>query len=262
MAPRAIWKAAIVLGEVRVPVKLYSAVQDVRVHFRLLHADDLAPVTARMVDPASGRAVPRDEIRRGLEIDEGVFVVLTDEERRALEPPPSREIHVEQVVEAAAIEPRWLDRPYLLGPDGDDDAYFALVSELDAGGLAAVARWVMRKRTTHGVVQAAGGALMLVTLHYAEQIVPLDRIRPEPARAPEPRELKLAEQLVSALEGPFDPADYHDETQQRLRALIEAKQRGEELEAAPAEAPVEPAASLADALQASLRAGQEAARAG
>jgi non-homologous end joining protein Ku len=38
MAARAMWKADLALGEIKVPVKLYSAVQDSKVHFRLLHA--------------------------------------------------------------------------------------------------------------------------------------------------------------------------------------------------------------------------------
>ena len=38
MAARAMWKADLALGELKVPVKLYAAVQDAKVHFRLLHA--------------------------------------------------------------------------------------------------------------------------------------------------------------------------------------------------------------------------------
>ena len=44
MAARAMWKADLSLGEIKVPVKLYAAVQDAKVHFRLLHAADHAPV--------------------------------------------------------------------------------------------------------------------------------------------------------------------------------------------------------------------------
>ncbi|HUF13841.1 MAG TPA: hypothetical protein VMN78_12120 [Longimicrobiales bacterium] len=59
MAARAIWKAQIDLGEISVPVKLYSAVSDRTVHFRLLDPDTLTPISQRMVDSESGEAIRR-----------------------------------------------------------------------------------------------------------------------------------------------------------------------------------------------------------
>ena len=56
MAARAMWKADLALGEIKVPVKLYAAVQDTKVHFRLLHAADHTPVKQQMVDPETERA--------------------------------------------------------------------------------------------------------------------------------------------------------------------------------------------------------------
>jgi non-homologous end joining protein Ku len=44
MAARAIWKGVIRIGTLSVPVKLYSAIQDRKVHFRLLHKTDHQPV--------------------------------------------------------------------------------------------------------------------------------------------------------------------------------------------------------------------------
>src|SRR5208283_694177 len=55
-----------------------------------------------------------------------------------------------------------------------------------------------------------------------------------------PQEIKLAEQLVDNLSEEFQLKKYHDEFETRLRALIEAKQKGHEVTAAPhpARAPV------------------------
>ena len=44
MAARAIWKGVVKIGTQSVPVKLYSAVQERRIHFRLLHKTDHEPV--------------------------------------------------------------------------------------------------------------------------------------------------------------------------------------------------------------------------
>jgi DNA end-binding protein Ku len=48
-----------------------------------------------------------------------------------------------------------------------------------------------------------------------------------------PQEVKLAEQLVANLAEPFHLEKYQDEYQERLKALIEARQNGEEIAAAP-----------------------------
>ena len=45
-----------------------------------------------------------------------------------------------------------------------------------------------------------------------------------------PQEIKLAEQLIKSLSQPFKPKQYHDEFQERLRKLIEAKQHGKSIE--------------------------------
>lgn len=80
-AARAIWRGAIRFRNVDVPVRLYAAVQDRGVHFRLLHARDRTPVRQHMVNPSNGEEVPSDRVRRGLQVEPGVFVVLRKKER-------------------------------------------------------------------------------------------------------------------------------------------------------------------------------------
>src|SRR5688572_5876926 len=108
MAARAMWKADLALGELKVPVKLYSAVQDSKVHFRLLHSADHAPVKQQMVDPQTEQPVASQDTRKAVAVDRGVYVVLTEEEQAALTPKPSRLISVEQFVPTDAIDERWV----------------------------------------------------------------------------------------------------------------------------------------------------------
>jgi DNA end-binding protein Ku len=131
MTARAMWKAEVDIEDLRIPVKLYAAVADASVRFRLLHAKDHAPVKQQMVDPETDEPVAPEAIRRVIEVDRGTYVVIKPEEQAALEPKPSRSIAVERVVSADKIDERWFDRPYYLGPDGDDDAYFDLARALD-----------------------------------------------------------------------------------------------------------------------------------
>lgn len=253
------WKGVLRLGDVSVPVKFYSAVEDRDVHFRLLHAADGVPVEQRMVDPATGDVVPREAIRRGVEVEDDVFVMLSEEELEELDPGDGREIEIERFVPASDVDPRWYDRPYWLGPDGSTGRYAALAEALEASGRAGVARWVMRKKRYRGALGARDGHLLMLTLRSAQQVVVASDLEAPEGREAEPQEVELAEKLVAALEAPFDPERFENEHRQRVVELIAAKARGEAIEFAEAREPRREEASLADALAESLRSAGEAA---
>ncbi len=255
MAARAMWKADLALGEIKVPVKLYAAVRDTKVHFRLLHAADHAPVKQQMVDPETEQPVTSEQLQRAVALDRGVYVLLTEEEQAALAPKPSRLISVEQVVKSSAVDERWFDRPYYLGPDGDDEGYFALSEALKKREAIGVAHWVLRNKRYVGALQASGGYLLLDTLRYAQEIVEVAAVRPGANRAPDKREIALAEQLIGALEDRFDANEFRDEYQEQLQGLLAAKAAGKVVRF-----PKAPTAKQSDSLIASLQASLKGRR--
>lgn len=254
MGARAIWKAHICFGAVDVPVKLYSAVQDRAVHFRLLDARRHEPVKQHMVDPDTGDVVDSAEIRRAYQTDEGQLVILDEEDLAKATPEPSREIRVTHFVPPEQITHQWYDRPYFLGPDQDDDAYFALARALEKRGLQGVARWVMRNKEYAGALRSEGGYLMLITLRHAGEVVPASALPAPTGRALDEREIGMAKQLIAAMEDEFDIAAFHDEYRQRVLELVEAKAAGKVVRFPRAERR-QTETSLADVLQASLAAG-------
>lgn len=253
---RAIWKGVIRFGGAEVPVKLYAAVRDRSVHFRLLHEDTLTPVKQRMVDPVTGAVVPYDEIRRGYEVEEGVFVVLEEEELEELEPEKSRDIEITRFLDPDLINHQWYDRPYHLGPDGQDAAYFALVEALEKQGTEGVARWTMRNKEYVGALRAEDGHLVLITLRHAGEVISASALAPPKGRKPEARELDMAEQLISALAADFDPSAFADEYRDRVLELVEAKAEGKTVQLRQPERR-RAAGDLAASLEASLAAAKE-----
>jgi DNA end-binding protein Ku len=257
---RAMWKASLELGDVRVPVKLYAGVDDRRVHFRLLHAKDRAPVRQRMIDPRDEREVPSEEVRRGVELEEGLFVVLRGEELASVQPEASRRLELLRFVPPAAIDLSWYSRPYFLGPDGSDADYFALAEALRASERRGIARWVMRGQRHLGVLAPHGDHLALVALHAAGEVVAADRLARPGGSAVSAGERKLAEQLLATLDAPFDPADLRDEHRERVEKLIEAKREGRTFAVTEA-APPRARGDLGDVLRRSLAAARERRRA-
>jgi DNA end-binding protein Ku len=223
------WKGRIRFGEVDVPVKLYSAVQDRGVQFRLLHEKDREPVKQQMVHPETGRVVEYDEVRRAYETGDGDLIMLEDDELAELDPDPSRDIEVMRFVAPAAITHQWYDRPYYLGPDGADEAYFALVAALRKRGREGVARWVMRGKEYAGALRVEGEHLTLMTLRRAGEVVPASALPAPAGRALDRREINMAVQLVAALEDELDMTEYHDEYRERVLELVEAKSEGKVL---------------------------------
>ena len=226
MAARAIWKAELELGRTKVPVKMYSAVTDRTVHFRLLDPESLTPVKQRMVEPDSGREVKDEQVEKGYEVQPGLLVKLEDEELEKLEPKPSREIEIVAFVPDVEIDHRWYDRPYYLGPDGDVEAYFALAEALAKEGREGLARWTMRGKRYVGALRTEGPYLVLITLRHIEEVVDASALPRPKSAAPTKAEAKMAEQLVEMLRGPFEPEKYRDEYRDRVMELIEAKRKG------------------------------------
>ena len=226
MAARAIWKGEIQLGRTRVPVKMYSAVTDRTIRFRLLDPETLTPVSQRMVDPDSGREVKTAEVEKGYEVQPGLLVKLEAAELEKLEPKPSRDIEIVAFVPDAEIDHRWYDRPYYLGPDGDQESYFALAEALSKEGREGLARWTMRGKRYVGALRTEGPYLVLITLRHLEEVVDASALPRPQAAAPTKAEAKMAEQLVAMLRGSFEPEKYRDEYRDRVMELIEAKSKG------------------------------------
>lgn len=255
MTARAIFKATLHLGELEVPVRIYAAVEDLRVHFRLLHRDDLQPVVQQMVNPRTGEPVPPHEVRKGYEVEPGRYVVLEPEALESIEPPSDRRMEVMQVVPLGALPVEGFERPYWLGPDGSPDSFHALARALEEEGRAAIVGFTMRKRRYHGAVIGQDGQLALVTLADPRTLVRPSAPSADETKPLDPRQLQLAEQLVEIMRAPFDPSAHANEHRARVLELVERKKAGE---AIPTELPPPPAATvdLLRALEDSLRAAR------
>lgn len=226
MAARAIWKGELKVAAMKVPVKLYSAVQDQTVRFHILDDKSKTRVKQHMVEPENGKEVSTGEIQKGFEVEPGTFVILDAEELAKLEPEASREIEVTQFLPPKEIPPEYYDRPYYLGPDGDQESYFALAEALNNKEREGIARWVMRKQPYVGALRAEGDYLVLFTLRHTEEVLSAKDL-PRPAgRAPDKKELSMAKQLVELLRGEFDPKEFKDEYRGRVMEFVEKKAKG------------------------------------
>lgn len=252
MTIRAMWKGVIRFDAIRVPVKLYGAIEDRNVHFRLLHRGDLEPVHQLFVNPETDEVVPYAETGRAYIAESGERVLLNPSELATLEPQPSRDIEILGFLPQHVIDHRWYNRPYYLGPDEDSAEFFALADALEAMQVEGLARWVMRNKSHVGALQLYQGYPMLMSLHHSEEVIPVESLAAPEGPPLDPRELGMARQLIGMLEADFKPQEYHDEFRERVLAMLEAKAQGKQVArlAPPAQ---ERGMDVAQALEASIQ---------
>lgn len=252
MSIRAMWKGVIHFDSIQVPVKMYGAVEDRNVHFRLLHRQDLEPVHQLLVNPETDEVVPYENTGRAYITEAGDRVLLNPSELEALEPEPSRDIEILGFLPLHLIDHRWYDRPYYLGPDEDSADFFALADALEAMQVEGLARWVMRNKSYVGALQLYQGYPMLMSLHHTEEIVPAEALKPPEGPALDQRELGLARQLIEMLESEFQPQEYHDEFREHVLEMLAAKAQGKKVRKLAPKRP-EPSVDIRHALEASIQ---------
>ena len=258
---RAIWSGSISFGLVSVPVKAFSAVRDHSVHFNQLEKKTGARINYKKVSDKTGKEVPSEAIESGYEVASGKYVVVEDEELEKLRPRTSRTIDISDFVDLHQIDPIYYERTYWLGPDGEaaERPYRLLLAAMEAEGKAGIGTVVMRKKQYLAAIRPLDGALAMSTMRFADEVVPQKDVDALPGKGakPEPKELKLASQIIGSLATDWDPKRYHDTYTEELKNLIEAKAKGKEIviqEDAPAETNV---LDLMQALEASLEAARK-----
>jgi len=225
MAARAIWKGELKIGTATVPVKVYAGVQDRNVRFHVLQGRTKSRIKQQIVTEEK-KQVEKEEIRKGYEIDPGTFVIVETEELQKLKPRESRTIGFSRFVPVSAVGNEWYERPYYLVADGEPQKYFALVEALEKRNVLGIARWTMRAKSYVGALRVEDGYLVLMKLRYAEEVLPARDLPAPGGRALEPKELRMAEELIGALEGKFEPEQFRDEYRDRVMKFLAAKAKG------------------------------------
>ncbi len=226
--PRAIWSGAISFGLVNIPVKLYSAIKDTRVHFNRLHNKDLARVRNQMVCEAEDKVVQSEDVVRGYQVSPDHYVVVGDDELDALEPRATRAIEIVDFIDLKQIDPVYYNHPYYLVPEEEAERPYALlVKALADSGRAGIGKLVMRGKEYLAAIRPVDGLMLMETMHFADAVVDASELGELP-KQPEPseRELSMAKELIGALSTDFEPEKYHDTYRDEVMELIREKAEG------------------------------------
>jgi DNA end-binding protein Ku len=256
------WKGAIQFGLVTIPVKLYLATESsYTIRFNMLHAKDLARIQMKTWCPVEDEPISRTDTVKGYEYSPGEYVVITDEDLEKVPLKTVRSIEIEQFTKAddQDTNTRFVKQAYYLEPDKiGRKPFYLLRSVLQDEGLTAICKVVIKDREALAALDPFADTMLLTTLHWPDEIRATSELDlPDEEFTFKPAELAMAKQLVSAMTGDFNPAEYKDEYRDALMEVIESKIEGHEVKTPE---PVEEGGKLVD-LMAALEASVNAATA-
>ncbi|MFC9243526.1 Ku protein [Streptomyces sp. NPDC057136] len=257
---RATWKGAISFGLVTIPVQLFTATEEHDIPLRQVHEKDGSRVRMRRVCEAEDAEISYQEITKGYEAPDGSMIMLSDEDLADLPLPSKKLIDVLAFVDAETIDPLMFSKAYYVGTsDRAAEKPYALLKEaLTESGQIAVTKIAIRSRESLAVLRVHEDTLVLQTCLWPDEVRSAAGVTPEGDVTIRPQELQMAKSLMDMLSQDFDLSALHDEYQEALQQVIEARLQGveppREAEAAPTGGKV---IDLMAALENSVRAAKE-----
>jgi DNA end-binding protein Ku len=242
--------SVISFGLVAIPVSLYTATQDNDIHFNQLHKEDQSRVRYKKSCAHCGKELKSEDIIKGYEYDKDHYIVVSDDEIEKIKTEKEKSIQIMHFAQLNQISPVYYEKTYQAVPDkGGEKAFELLRSALMAEQKVAIGKTVMGTKDTLMAIIPRENGVLISTMFYQDDIKDLQKSYeiPEPTE----QELKMAQVLINSMDTPFDPSQYKDEYQSKLKELIETKIAGKEVVAAGPEQAGK-VINLMDALKASI----------
>ena len=251
-----VWKGHLTFGLVSFPVKLFTAARSETISFNQLHKTDHSRIKQVIYCQAEDHAIPRSEIVKGYEYEKDRYVVVDDEEIKKMAPSTAKVMEILEFVKSAEVDPIYFESSFYMAPDEAGQKPYALLFDtLKRTGYVGVAKIAMHNREHIVIFRPGAHGLMMHTMYYADEVRRVEEFRTDTSLVKD-QELKLAEMLVESLAASFQPEKYHDSYRDNLKALIDAKIKGQEVVTPPAAEPAK-VIDIMQALKQSLAAAKK-----
>ena len=230
---RSLWKGAISFGLVHIPISLHTATTEQGLNFDWLDKRTMDPVGYKRINKKTGEEIDKDNIVKGIEYENGEYVILSPEEIEAAYPKTTQTIEIEAFVPVDDIDLLYLERPYYVAPINKGAKVYALLREiLLKNRKAAIARVVIQTKQHLAALIPSGPMLVLYLLRWGDEIrsyedlaLPEEGIK---AAGLTDKEIKMGELLVEDMSAEWNPEAYHDSFKEQILDLVEQKAKAGE----------------------------------
>jgi DNA end-binding protein Ku len=186
------------------------------------------PVGYKRINKKSGKEVATTDIVKGIEWENGQFVLLTPEEIAAAYPKTTQTIEIESFIPISEIPFVYLEKPYYTAPINKGAKVYALLREALADTrMVGVAKVVIANKQHLALLMPCGPALVLNLLRWGGEIrswqaleLPPQGIKEAGIREPE---LKMAKALIEDMSAHWTPDQFRDTFHEQVMKLVEDK---------------------------------------
>jgi Ku protein len=257
MAPRAYWKGSLKLSLVTCPVQLYPASTSVeKTRFHMINRETGNRLKQQMVDAETGDVVEGERKARGYELTKGKYVEIEKDELDSVQIESNHTIEIDSFVPKDEIDPRYLNHPYYIAPEGKAgvDAFAVIRDAMKDQDRVALARIVLTNREHVLMIEPFGKGLLGTTLRYPYELRDADDYF-DGIKSPKISKdmIDLAVHILDSKAAHFDPSKFKDDYEDALRALVKRKAAGKPVKVAEPSARPSNVINLMDALKQSLK---------
>ncbi len=243
-------KGSISMGMVLIPIGLYKTTVDNDIHFNQLEKESKARIKYKKYCSHCGKEVAAKDIIKGYEYEKDKYVVMTDDELERIKTKKDKTIHILQFAKMSEVNMIYYEKDYYAIPEtGAEKAYELLRQALLAEKKVAIAKTVMGTNEKLLVLYPLKDGMIVKTLFYNDEIATVPKQVPKMKLGEQ--ELEMARMLIQNMTQAFDPEQYQDEYQVRLRDAIMKKIQGQEIVTADTSGP-DNVIDLMEALRKSL----------
>lgn len=155
---------------------------------------------------------------------------MTDEEIEKIKTEKEKSIQILHFAQLNQISPVYYEKTYQAVPEpGGEKAFELLRKSLMKEQKIAIGKTVLGTRDTLMAIIPREDGILISTMFYGSEVkeLPKNYSKPEISEA----EFNVASTLINSMNTPFNPNQYSDEYQSKLRQLIEAKIAGKDVAA-------------------------------
>ena len=230
---KSIWNGSLSFGLVNIPIRMYSAIDQKRIRFKLLKREDLSPIKyLRTCASCDGEEIPWGDVVKGIKMSSGKYLVLDLEKIRSLKPKRTQSIEIVEFTDMGQVDHIFYDKHYFLGPEREGQKTYHLFKKvLQRSAKVAIGIFVMRDKEHLCMVQSYKNGMMITTLNFSDEIRDIDKIEGlGPDVNVRDEEMEIAQHIIDKMtRNRFEMSRYKNDFEEDILELMEMQENGEEI---------------------------------
>ena len=243
-------KTAITFGLVHIPTELTPIIKNNDTSFNFLHKKCLNRISYKKYCPICKKSVTNSDLVKGYEYIDEKYVVFEQEDFEKLKTKEDKNIEIISFVNEKEIDPIYYEKSYYLKTNKKNKAFSLFKNALKKSKKVAIGKTVIGSKLYYVVLRFGSDNIVMTTLYYKEEVKELkeevvDDLYTE-------KEMNLALELIENMSGEFEPDNYIDEYQNKIKNAIDKKINGKEIKQTKSKKNIT-VTNLMDALEKSLK---------